>query len=114
MKLSDKIVTALPLEIIWTDETELRAGRTSYLTTNDIKNVLRESAVQFVVADIGNKLKWIDKKECFHFWKTEVEGHLANDINNIELDKFFDNYAYVASRWEGEGELPIIVLETFH
>ncbi len=114
MNFSDKIVTTIPLENIWTDQNEIQANRTSYLTSDEIKSLLKKSFVQFIVADIGHKLKWIDKDQGFNFWRTEVERHLANDINHIVLNNFVDNYAYVASEWTGEHGTSIILLEKFH
>jgi hypothetical protein len=114
MKLSDKIVTDIPLETIWTDEEQLQASRESYLTDLEVHQLLKSSTIQFIVADPGQKLKWVDINDCFRFWKTEVSKHLANDFNEIELDTFPDNYAYLASRWTAENKPPIIVLEKYH
>ena len=114
MKLSDKIVTDIPLKTLWTDKEQLQASRGSYLTGLEVEQLLKSSAIQFVVADPGQKLKWVDIDDCFRFWKTEVSKHLANDFNKIELDAFPDNYAYLASRWTAENKAPIIVLEKCH
>jgi hypothetical protein len=114
MKLSGKVVTKIPLETLWTNELEIPAKRKSYLTKNDIKQLLKQSKLQFVIADGGYKLNWIEINKCFDFWKSEVEKHLATDINKIYLDNFPDNYAYIASEWIGEIETPIVLLEKVH
>ena len=84
------------------------------MTSNDVSELLKRSAVQFVVADVGSKLKWIDKDQCFDFWKTEAALHIANDVLKIHLDDFSDNYAYIASHWMGNTTAPIVLLEKIH
>ncbi len=114
MKLSDKVVTKIPLETIWTNEHEIPAKRRLYLARNDIRQLLKQSKLQFIIADVGHKLNWIEINKCFNFWKSEVEKHLATDINKIYLDNFRDNYAYIASEWIGEIQAPIVLLEKVH
>ena len=114
MNFSVKIVTQIPLDTIWTSETELKSERVCYLTADTIKDLLRQGQVNFIIADVGLKLTWVDKNQCFDFWKLEVEKHLATDINVIYIDNFPDNYAYLASEWMDDGPTPIILLEKMH
>jgi hypothetical protein len=114
MEKNKKLVTQMPMTFIWTDSENIFVKREKYLTADDIHEVLRNYPVEFVIANIGEKLKWISTHQSFDFWKTEVKPHLADDINNINLDNFMDNYAYVASKWSGEIEIPIILLEKYH
>ena len=114
MNVADKIVTSIPLETLWIDKSLLLAKRMSYLTSKDIVRLLQKSAVQFVVADVGHKLKWIDKNQCFDFWKKEAKQHIADNADKIDLESFAANYAYVASLWTTQNEIPIITLEMFH
>jgi hypothetical protein len=109
-----KIVTSIPLLKLWTDDAELVVERGEYLTTYHIGNLLTHSPVTFVIADIGLRLRWIDPKDCYDFWKTEVQQHLANDMDTIYLDVFPDGYVYIASEWRGEYSTPIILLEKQH
>ena len=113
MKFSDKIVTSIPLEIIWTEQQEVVAKRLKYLSTIDIKQLLNQSKLHFVVAEVGNKLRWIDLSQCFDFWKLEVEKHLADDVDKINLDIYTHNYAYIASQWTEENGAAIVLLEKF-
>jgi hypothetical protein len=114
MAYSDKIVTSIPIEVIWNENDEIPLSREKYLTRHDIKTLLKTSNPQFVVANVGSKLKWIDLSQRYDFWKSEAEKHIADNINEIELDSFPDKYAYVASQWTGENMTPLILLETFH
>ena len=114
MNAADKIVTSIPLKNIWTDESELPAKRIAYLTSEDIVQLLKKSAVRFIVADVGHKLQWIDTTQRFDFWKQEAKPHLADGTYKIDLDGPLGNYAYVASQWAIPGEAPIITLEKFH
>lgn len=106
MNTADKIVISIPLKNIWTDESELPAKRMAHLTSADIVQLLKESAVRFVVADVGHKLQWIDTNRCFDFWKQEAKHYIADSITG--------HYAYIASHWVIQGEVPIIMLEKFH
>ena len=114
MENNRKIVTQMPMTFIWTDSENIIAKREKYLTADDIQEVLKNYPVEFVIANIGEKLKWISADQSFDFWKTEVKPHLADDINNIDLDDFMDNYAYVASEWSGGLGISIILLEKYH
>jgi len=114
MNFSDKIVTSIPLDFIWTEQGKVHVTRGSYLTIDDIKQLLNKTIVQFVVADVGQELKWVDKSECFDFWKREVKRHLAHGPDKIDLTAYPNHYAYLASGWTGESESPIILLEKVH
>ena len=114
MENEKKIVTQIPLTSIWTDAENVIAKREKYLTASDIQEFLKKYSVEFVVADVGQKLKWISYDKSFDFWKTEIKPYLANNINKIDLACFPDNYAYVASEWTGEIQTPIILLEKYH
>lgn len=114
MDTADRIVASIPLQSIWTADCELPAKRMAYLTSGDVVQLLKKSAVQFVVADVGHKLQWIDVNHCFNFWKQEAKCHIADYPDKIDLDGAVGNYAYVASRWAGQDETPIITLEKIH
>jgi hypothetical protein len=114
MENEKKIVTQIPLINLWTDAENIFAKRERYLTVGDIQEILKKYLVEFVVANVGEKLKWIGYDKSIDFWKTELKSHLAEDINNINLDNFIDKYAYIASEWKREIEVPIILLEKYH
>lgn len=114
MEKSKKIVMLIPLTKLWTDQEDIAAERGKYLTAENIKEILKKNPVEFVIADVGLKLNWISFDKSFDFWKSEVKQHLANDPNFINLDSFPENYAYVASEWVGEIQIPIILLEKYH
>ena len=114
MDIDKKIVIQLPLTKLWTDKEYLFVKRDKYLSEENIRETLKKHPVEFVIADVGHKLKWISVDGSFDFWKTELKPHLVNDRDNIQLDNFPDNYAYVASEWIGEIETPIILLEKYH
>lgn len=109
-----KIVTQIPLTNLWTDNEDIYAERKNYLSVEKIQEILKKYPVEFVVADVGQKLEWISYDKSFDFWKTELKPHLANDINKIDIDSYPDNYAYVASEWTSEIQKPIILLEKYH
>jgi hypothetical protein len=109
-----KIVTKLPLEHLWQGN-ELEMGkRLRALTAGEIAATLREGPVQFVVADVGHKLRWIAPAECYEFWKSEVKPNLAISSSRLSLDSFPRGYCYTASAWEVSGASEVIVLERHH
>ncbi|HKX32497.1 MAG TPA: hypothetical protein VJ302_32725 [Blastocatellia bacterium] len=114
MNPRDRVVTRLPLEQLWTDDGELSATRGRRLDREAIRELLRRGLVQFVVADIGEPLRWIPPPECFTFWKTAVAAHLA-EMESFNLDDFPEGRVQVASEWSVPGaEHPVIVLEMHH
>lgn len=115
MNFAHKIVTHLPLHELWCDDGLTTARRERSLFAEDIANLLRQGAVQFVVADIGRPLQWIPSGDCFDFWKREVQLHLASPESQTALDSYPGSYCYFASEWSrGNLTLPIVLLEKHH
>jgi len=114
MNHHEKLVIQLPLTTLWTEAADIDAKRGQYVTEATIQEMLQNHPVIFALADIGQKLHWINQEKSFEYWKTEVKPHLAPDLNHIDLDCFPNNYAYIASEWVGAHETPIILLEKYH
>jgi hypothetical protein len=106
------VVTTTPLKELWTDEGFVNARRGRQLTAGDIKSILTEAI--FVVADIGQKLNWIKQENVFDFWKTDLQKHLWDEGDKIDLDKFPDGYVYSATEWIDNSDRKIVLLEMFH
>ena len=70
-----RIVTRLPLEHLWRDSESTVGTRRRALTADDIVRLLREGTVEFVVADVGQKTRWIARTDCCEFW--EGRGHAS-------------------------------------
>ena len=109
-----RIVTKLPLEHLWQGNALEMGTRLRALTAADITATLRKGQVQFVVADVGHKLRWIAPAECYEFWKTEVKPNLAISGSRVSLDSFPRAYCYRASAWAISGSTEVIVLERHH
>lgn len=109
-----RIVTELPLTTLWTDEEELNVVKEKYLDKEEIRALLKQNIVHFVVADSGSQLKWITIDKGYEFWKTEVQGHVTDNPHKISLENFPDNYAYIASKWTDKNKQIIILLEKSH
>ena len=110
-----KIVTHTPLLELWDDDGPIAARRKRYLTLEDVRSMLCQYAVEFVVAEVGTPLKWIPVHKCFDFWRSEVKSHLVtNPDEGFLLEDFPNEYAYVASEWSGELQTPVVVLEMYH
>jgi hypothetical protein len=113
MDPSLRIVTQTPLTILWTDKGELPYSREKNIGKETIKELLKNGPLQFVVANPGEKLRWISLEDCYQFWKKEVQPHLP-ETEKIFLEDFRDEYAYIASLWTCKNAQPIIVMETLH
>jgi hypothetical protein len=114
MELAKKIVTKIPLSQLWDSNKLLEAKREAYLTQADIKGILQTEPTVFIVANLGKTLQWIKPSEIYAFWKSTAKNHIADDLSRIDYESFPDNYAFVASKWVGEGEEVIVLLEKFH
>ena len=107
-----RIVTSIPLTELWTDEGLVDASRGRHLMTSDIKAILTD--VIFVVADVGQKLNWIRLEDMFDFWKTDLQKHLWDKGDKLDLDKVADGYAYLATEWTDSKDGKIVLLEKLH
>jgi hypothetical protein len=105
-------IDRLPLEQLFRDGERLDAKRGRALVHDDIRELLRGGALEFVVANVGSPLRWISCDECFDFWKREAGRRIA-DPRGFSLNDFPDGMAYVASEWLGD-QLPIVLLEAHH
>ena len=114
MEYSRRIITETPLAELWDDSGIVAAHRHRYLFTADIRQLLHDTPVRFVVASCGTKPDWVLQSECFAFWKIEVQPHLADPEQPIHLQDFPGEYCYIASEWRGAEGLPIVVLELHH
>lgn len=114
MHPSYKIVTTLPLSSIWNSTVELDAKRICYLSREEIIEILREKPVIFVIASIGEKLKWIDSNELVNLWKKTLSPQLVSNQHSFSLDDFPNKYAFMASLWDCQKNSTIILFEKYH
>ncbi|HJT68796.1 MAG TPA: hypothetical protein VJ731_01280 [Terriglobales bacterium] len=109
-----RIITHLPLAQLWRDDGFATEERGRSLTCEDVRQLLKSGPVQFVVADVGVAPRWIPERECFDFWKDEVQPHLASDGVGGR-DQFPGAYRYFAVQWHSrKQEGHIVVLEKQH
>jgi sugar lactone lactonase YvrE len=113
-QIRERIVTAIPLEFIWTDEEQLAASRERYLTPTDLTEMLKLHPVEFIVAELGVPLKRISVDKCYEFWESEVKRHLLSPHRKVDRSNLPDEYGYLASEWSGQIEAPIVLLEKIH
>jgi len=115
MDASLRIVTRLPLGELWRDDGPITTARGRSLGKHEIVDLLKAGPVQFVMANIGDPLLWVEISECYRFWKDEVKPHLAETESKVPLDEFPGFYCYFSSEWKGpQGSPPIVVLEMQH
>jgi hypothetical protein len=115
MDPSKRIVTGLPLDTLWDNESHLNAHCIRRVGKKEISVLLRAGSIIFVVADVGLPLRWIPEQDRFTFWKTEVKGRLVTpEADSFCLEAYPSGYCYIASEWHAVGLKPIIVLEMHH
>ena len=114
MNFERRIVSQIPLDELWIDCRIVSANEIRELNALDIAELLRYGKVRFVVANVGNTLRWIPADECFGFWKSEVKNHLADPAASNYLENFPDGYCYFASEWESDETEPIVLLTVSH
>lgn len=106
-----RVVTQIPLARLWCGDADRPATRSRYLNTEDLGELLAGAEVQFVVANIGDPLQWVDPVERYRFWKTEVKEHLADPCRFFP-EEFPGGYCYLASEWNDDAT--IVLLERYH
>ena len=114
MSSSERIITQLPLTELWTEKGNLTVFRKQNLKIEAIRELLKQESVQFVIANAGDKLKWIPVSNCYELWKNEIKNHIIDNFKCINLDNYPNSFAYLASLWTGETDSPIILLEKHH
>ena len=91
--------------------------RERVLHLNDVKSLLQAGPVQFIVANLGEPLRWIPENARFAFWKAEARFHIVEHPENlIDIEAYPEEYACVASEWVAEESTssPIVLLEQHH
>ena len=106
-----RIVTHIPMIRLWYGDADRPATRSRYLNLEELAELLRKAEVQFVVANIGDQLNWVDPVERYRFWKSEVKEHLANP-SQFFSEEFPGGYCYLASEWNDDPT--IVLLERYH
>lgn len=114
MSFERRIVSQTPLTEIWDARRIVSAKEIRELNVSDIAELLHNGKVQFVVAKVGEPLKWISPDDCYSFWKSELKIHLADPATNNYLESFPDNYCYFASEWKSDESEPIVLLTMSH
>ncbi len=103
--------TKTPLDELWDQNGPLKAQRIGRRTSGQIRQLLRESGLDFVVADVGLPLQWHTGEEALRFWataKNQICDHLEQ---GCELESFPDEYFFFAEEWRAEsGEIIILLI----
>lgn len=115
MQSTLKVVTQLPLRGLWTDSGSIQASRLRPLSSADVRDLLRQDPVHFVVVDVGIKPRWIPREDCYRFWMDEVQYRLVDPGTQVGASDMPSLYCYLASEWQSdEIDAPIVALEVSH
>jgi hypothetical protein len=106
------------MEALWQEDGAPVTERVAILAGPEIAELLRSGPVRFVIADVGQPLRWVPSGTCFDFWKTKVKHNVCRPENKTPLDAYPGSYCFTASLWKNPGEgaatEPIILLEKRH
>jgi hypothetical protein len=83
------------------------------LKEDEIKDLIASEDLHFVVVDVFQPLKWIDKQERFYFWKHDLKEHLCEYPKGCFRKDFKDEYFYYTSLCISKTER-LIVVEKYH
>jgi hypothetical protein len=108
----DKIITNFPVNELFKSNNKLTCIKRQ-LNKDEIIEIIKTQPIEFVIADIGLKLEWIDIQDCYNFWKQEISNNFAFE-EPIHLDNFNNNYCFWASKWKFQNEEIVILLEKLH
>ena len=114
MKASLRIVNRLPLEELWDEHGDTSALLVRAVGKEEIRTLLRLGPVRFVVANVGDPLKWVEAKDRFQWWKEELKPHLAEpEVEHFYQEDWPDEYFYTADEWR-RGEEVFVVARMWH
>lgn len=117
MDISKRVVTQIPLSVLWNSEGSLDARRARWLDREEVRRLVQLGTTRIVVADVGLPLRWIEPEERYVFWKEEVKPHLVDEPERpFDIFSYPHGYAYLASEWQPADALAasILVLERYH
>ena len=110
----DQRIVKIPIHTLWDAAGTLSLTRQRNVGREQVAELLRRGAVRFVVANVGDPLKWIPPEDQFAFWKGEVRPHLVEPEDNVVLEELPGEYGYFATEWGGDGAMPTVLLEMVH
>lgn len=95
-----KVVSSLPIAVLWTDAGPLSARRMRYLTSDDAVHLIefKRPPPPIVVADCGKPLRWVPWSDYWDFWGREAKPRLA-DREGVAGIGQWEDYWYIASEW---------------
>ena len=86
----------MPLSHLWDKAGQLEAHRGRCVGKDEITELMRNGST-FVVADVGQSLRWIPEQDRFTFWKAEVRSRLVPpEADRFCLEAYPNQYCYVA------------------
>jgi hypothetical protein len=104
-----RTIQKTPLTELWNDRGAISATPVRDVTAEDIASLLRSGSVQFMVAAIGEKPRWIPRGQTVTFWKAEVKDRLVEKV--VYNDQLPRGGGYWAQEWhQAENDMVIVVL----
>ena len=113
MHPSQRIVTHAPITEPWDAEGPVAALRIRDLDSDDIRIMIRSAPIRFVLANVGQALKWLPTDDCYAFWQGELKSHLY-DERRLYMEDYPAGYFYRTSEWRLTGGGSVVVLDQYH
>jgi hypothetical protein len=115
MDWAKRVVSSTPLSELWNEKGPLPAERRGDIGAERVRTLLRESTLQFVVADAGLPLQWVPASDRFRFWKEEVAPRLVEPgAQGFRPENFPAATCFTACEWRTPGGNAVVLLERHH
>jgi hypothetical protein len=107
-------VTRLTLSELWNDNGPVQAERVREVGVGDIRELLRLGA-SGVVANLGDRLRWLRGVELFEWWTDEARPRLvAPGVEKFRLEDSPGDRCWTASEWRLADGSNAILFESWH
>jgi hypothetical protein len=107
-------ITRIPLTELWNEDgVTIPATELDAVGEGEIRELIRREDVVFVIANIGDSLRWIRGPARYPIWEDEIRQRLlASDVEDFHLEDFSGEYCYSAGTWRlASGDTAVVFVK---
>ncbi|WP_165249791.1 hypothetical protein [Paludisphaera soli] len=112
-----RLIMQTPLTELWDARGTLPIKERRDVGCEQVRQLLRDGPVRFVIADCGRTIRWIALEDSFRFWKEEVKSHLIDwsvHVRGTRLEDWPGEYFYSGSEWDEVDGAAVVLLVKHH
>jgi hypothetical protein len=110
-----KKISCLPVSQLSKEGRVISVNRLRYIGAVEVQQMLTLGLVEFVIAEIGKPLFWINCDDASMFFNQRIAKHIVEDPDDgFYLPDFPGGLALVASEWQQESVVKLILFESHH